>query len=139
MFPTLDASEIERVRRFGEVQSIGAGEALARVGDIGHGPSIILAGEVEVTQHDRSGLRTPRHITFASSGGRYDPFYHDFVNHIGLPSVLQFFARSIECPANGANCRIIKNTYGNEPKNRQRRHATPLSAYRTVPRRNSCR
>jgi hypothetical protein len=31
------------------------------------------------------------------------------VNHIGLPSVLQFFARSIERPANGANCRIIKN------------------------------
>jgi hypothetical protein len=47
------------------------------------------------------------------------------VNHIGLPSVLQFFARSIERPANGANCRIIKNTYGNEPKNGQRHHATP--------------
>ena len=31
------------------------------------------------------------------------------MNHIGLPSVLQFFARSIERPANGANCRIIKN------------------------------
>jgi len=55
MFPNLETSEIERVRRFGEVQSIGAGEALARVGNVGHGLSIILSGEVEVTQHDRSG------------------------------------------------------------------------------------
>ena len=38
MFPNLEASEVERVRRFGEVQSFGAGEALARVGNVGHGP-----------------------------------------------------------------------------------------------------
>jgi thioredoxin reductase (NADPH) len=55
MFPNLETSEIERVRRFGEVQSISAGEALASVGNVGHGLSIILSGEVEVTQHDRSG------------------------------------------------------------------------------------
>jgi thioredoxin reductase (NADPH) len=55
MFPNLETSEIERVRRFGEVQSIGAGEALASVGNVGHGLSIILSGEVEVTQHERSG------------------------------------------------------------------------------------
>ncbi len=55
MFPNLETSEIERVRRFGEVQSIGAGEALASVGKVGHGLSIILSGEVEVTQHERSG------------------------------------------------------------------------------------
>ena len=59
VFPILEASEIDRVRRFGEVQSFGAGDALASVGDIGHGLSIILAGEVEVTQHDRSGGGTP--------------------------------------------------------------------------------
>ena len=55
MFPNLEASEVERVRRFGEVQSFGAGEALASVGNIGHGLSIVLAGEVDVTRHDRSG------------------------------------------------------------------------------------
>ena len=55
MFPNLETSEIERVRRFGEVQSFGAGEALASVGNVGHGLSIILSGEVDVTQHDRSG------------------------------------------------------------------------------------
>jgi len=55
MFPNLEASEVERVRRFGEVQSFDDGDALATGGNIGHGLSIILAGEVEVTQHDRSG------------------------------------------------------------------------------------
>ena len=55
MFPNLEASEVERVRRFGEVQSFGAGEALASVGNVGHGLSIVLSGDVDVTQHDRSG------------------------------------------------------------------------------------
>jgi thioredoxin reductase (NADPH) len=55
MFPSLEASEVERVRRFGEVQSFGAGEALASVGNIGHGLSIVLSGDVDVTRHDRSG------------------------------------------------------------------------------------
>jgi thioredoxin reductase (NADPH) len=54
-FPNLEAPEVERVRRFGEVQSFGAGEALASVGNVGHGLSIVLSGEVDVTQHDRSG------------------------------------------------------------------------------------
>jgi len=59
MFPVLDPSEIERVRRFGKVRSYGAGEALAKVGDAGHGLSVILAGKVDITQHDQSGQREP--------------------------------------------------------------------------------
>ncbi len=59
MFPVLDPSEIERVRRFGKVRSYGAGEALAKVGDAGHGLSVILAGKVDITQHDELGRRTP--------------------------------------------------------------------------------
>jgi thioredoxin reductase (NADPH) len=59
MFPTLEAAEIERVRRFGQVRFYGAGEALAKVGDVGHGLTIILAGRVDITQHDQLGLRTP--------------------------------------------------------------------------------
>ena len=55
MFPNLEPSEVERVRRFGEVQSFGAGEALASVGTVGHGLSIVLSGDVDVTRHDRSG------------------------------------------------------------------------------------
>src|SRR5262249_37113147 len=59
MFPILEPQEIERVRRFGEVRSYDAGEALAKVGDMGHGLLIILAGHVDITQHDQSGRRTP--------------------------------------------------------------------------------
>src|SRR3984893_18393372 len=57
MFPTLERAEIERVRRFGEVRSYGAGAALAKVGEVGAGLSIILAGKVDITQHDESGRR----------------------------------------------------------------------------------
>jgi thioredoxin reductase (NADPH) len=59
MFPILDTAEIERVRRFGKLRAYGAGEALVKVGDVGHGLTIVLAGEVNVSQHDPSGLRTP--------------------------------------------------------------------------------
>ena len=57
MFPVLEPVEIERVRRFGKVRSYGAGEALAKVGEKGHGLAVILAGTVEITQHDESGRR----------------------------------------------------------------------------------
>jgi thioredoxin reductase (NADPH) len=59
MFPTLEPAEIERLRRFGEVRSYGAGEALAKVGEVGHGLTIILAGEVDVTRRDQSGRSEP--------------------------------------------------------------------------------
>ena len=55
MFPVLEPAEIERVRRFGKVRSYRAGEALAKVGEVGHGLTIILGGNVEITQHDRIG------------------------------------------------------------------------------------
>src|SRR3979411_2442917 len=58
MFPTLMPAEIERVRRFGEVRSYGAGEALAKVGERGLGLSIVLSGKIDITQHDESGRRT---------------------------------------------------------------------------------
>jgi thioredoxin reductase (NADPH) len=57
MFLTLEHAEIERVRRFGELRSYEAGEALARVGTVGDGLTIILAGKVDITQHDASGRR----------------------------------------------------------------------------------
>src|SRR6266516_7224102 len=59
MFPVLEPSEIERVRRFGVVRSYAAGKPLAKVGEVGHGLTIILAGKVDVTQHDESGRRAP--------------------------------------------------------------------------------
>src|SRR4249919_3530545 len=59
MFPVLQPAEIERVRRFGKMRSYGAGEALARAGEVGGGLTIILAGKVDVTQHHESGRREP--------------------------------------------------------------------------------
>src|SRR5258708_10162441 len=58
MSPGLEPAEIERVRRFGKVRSYGVGEALAKVGEMGLGLTIILGGNVEITQHDESGRRT---------------------------------------------------------------------------------
>jgi thioredoxin reductase (NADPH) len=58
MCPVLEPSEIERVRRFGVVRSYGTGEALAKVGEVGAGLTIILAGKVDVTH--RCGPIRPR-------------------------------------------------------------------------------
>jgi thioredoxin reductase (NADPH) len=57
MFPTLEAAEIERVRRFGERRSYATGEQLAKTGDVSQGFMIILAGTVDVTQHHDGGPR----------------------------------------------------------------------------------
>src|SRR5215475_14567565 len=57
MFPVLESTDIERVRRFGKVRSYRAGEALVQVGNVGAGLTIILTGRVDVTQHDKSGRR----------------------------------------------------------------------------------
>lgn len=59
MFPILEPAETERVRRFGEARSYAAGEALAKIGDVGRGLTIILSGHVNVTQRDPSGVDTP--------------------------------------------------------------------------------
>jgi len=55
MFPDLDPVEIGRVRRFGEVRSFAAGEALLTAGQIGPGLIVILAGRVDITQRNQSG------------------------------------------------------------------------------------
>ena len=59
MFPTLEPAEIERLRRFGKLRTYGPGEALARVGETGHGMTIILDGEVVITQPSGLGGVTP--------------------------------------------------------------------------------
>jgi thioredoxin reductase (NADPH) len=59
MFPTLDPSEIERVRRFGKLRAFEPGELLAKTGDVSGGLSIILSGEVDVVRHTSSGERAP--------------------------------------------------------------------------------
>jgi thioredoxin reductase (NADPH) len=55
----LEAFEIERVRRFGKVRSYDDGAALAKVGEVGPGLTIILAGQVEIVRRDGLGHSTP--------------------------------------------------------------------------------
>ena len=57
LFPILEPAEVDRVRRFGKVSSYRAGEALAQVGEISPGLTIILAGHVDIAQRDQSGRR----------------------------------------------------------------------------------
>src|SRR3954471_24379715 len=55
MYPLLAPAEVERLRRFGAPRHFAAGEMLVRTGESGHGLTLILAGEVDITQHDESG------------------------------------------------------------------------------------
>jgi thioredoxin reductase (NADPH) len=57
MFPTLGAAELGRLERFGERRAYGAGEAVVKVGEAGHGLILILAGQVEMSQSDELGGR----------------------------------------------------------------------------------
>jgi thioredoxin reductase (NADPH) len=59
MFPVLEPAEIERLRRFGTTRSYAAGDALAKVGETGHGLTIVLAGHVNVTRHAEQGQGIP--------------------------------------------------------------------------------
>ena len=59
MFPTLAPAEVERLRRFGEARRFEAGETLTRTGETGHGLTLFLSGEVEISQRDGEGMRTP--------------------------------------------------------------------------------
>ncbi len=86
-FPTLEPAEIERLRRFGEVRSYGAGEALAKVGAVGHGLAIILAGNVDITQHDQWGRRT---LVVTHGPGS---FMGELAQLAGRPSLLDAYAR----------------------------------------------
>ncbi|HME22987.1 MAG TPA: FAD-dependent oxidoreductase [Acetobacteraceae bacterium] len=52
MFPKLLPDEIERLRRFGEIRRYGQGAALWRLGETGHGLTVILSGAVVVTRRD---------------------------------------------------------------------------------------
>src|SRR5262249_19894292 len=59
MFPTLEPGEIERLRRSGELRRSGVGELMSRVGQVGMGVSVVLAGAVEITRRDEAGRSQP--------------------------------------------------------------------------------
>ena len=57
ILPHLDATDIERAWRYGEVRSFAAGDALATIGQVGVGLGIVLSGRVNVYRHDARGER----------------------------------------------------------------------------------
>ncbi len=59
MFPTLEAAEVDRMRRFGEARTYDAGARLLEAGEISPGMIVILSGEVRVTQHNVLGRDQP--------------------------------------------------------------------------------
>jgi thioredoxin reductase (NADPH) len=88
MFPALTEAEIARLRRFGAPRSYAAGDALATVGEAGHGLTLILSGEVEISQHDESGERTP--IVTHGRGS----FMGELAQLSGRPSLVDAYALS---------------------------------------------
>ena len=58
-FPTLTPAEVQRLRRFGEPRAFAEGEALTKVGETGHGLTLIVSGAVAVTQRDQLGHIRP--------------------------------------------------------------------------------
>ncbi|THD82545.1 MAG: cyclic nucleotide-binding domain-containing protein [Phenylobacterium sp.] len=55
IYPTLTASEIDRLRRFGTPKDYADGEVLVHPGEVGHGLSVILTGHVAITQPNPRG------------------------------------------------------------------------------------
>lgn len=56
MFPTLEPAEVDRLRRFGELRRFDAGAAIVRLGEAGHGLTIILAGHATVTRRREAAV-----------------------------------------------------------------------------------
>jgi thioredoxin reductase (NADPH) len=85
LFPVLEPMEIERLRRFGTVHSFAAGESLAKVGERGHGLTIVLEGAVEISQRDEAG-RVP--IVTHRAGA----FMGELAQLSGRPSLVDAYA-----------------------------------------------
>ena len=59
VFPVLSTAELLRVHRFGDVQSFGPGSSVAKLGEPGHGLTVILTGHVAVARQDQAGALQP--------------------------------------------------------------------------------
>jgi thioredoxin reductase (NADPH) len=87
VFPILEPAEIERVRRFGKVRAYRAGEALATVGEVGLGLTVILAGKVVITQRHESARSTPI-VTYEAGG-----FMGELAQLAGRPALVDAHAQ----------------------------------------------
>jgi thioredoxin reductase (NADPH) len=67
IFPVLEAQEVERMRRVGELRTFDKGEALATSGQRSPGVVVVLSGRVRVSRTDVSGVE--EHIITHGPGG----------------------------------------------------------------------
>src|SRR5262247_1998724 len=106
VFPTLQPDEIDRVRRFGKVRTYADGEPLVRVGERGQGLPVVLSGQVDMTQHEESGGRTP--ITTHGPGG----FMGELAQLAGRPALVDGHARgqveALVIPPEGLRALLIR-------------------------------
>jgi thioredoxin reductase (NADPH) len=58
MFPVLAPGEVARLRRFGEPRAYAAGEAVTRMGEAGRGLTLVVSGELTVTQPHETAVAT---------------------------------------------------------------------------------
>jgi thioredoxin reductase (NADPH) len=86
MFPTLTQAEIQRLCRFGAPVRFEKGDAPARVGAPGAGLTVILSGDVEVSQSDQGGPR--RSIVTYHEGS----FMGELSSLSGRPSLVDAYA-----------------------------------------------
>ena len=59
MFPVLSGTEIDHVRRFGEIRRFAAGELLFHAGEAVPGMYVILSGRVAIVPRDGLGQTVP--------------------------------------------------------------------------------
>ncbi len=88
MFPTLEPAEVERLRRFGEIQHFAAGEALIRAGRPADGFFVILSGRVRISQTDPMG-RSATIVTHTAGS-----FMGEVAQLSGSPSLVDAFAET---------------------------------------------
>lgn len=86
MFPTLTPTEIERLRRFGELRNYPKGAELARTGQVGEGLLVFLSGEADVTHNDGDHRRI--HIVTHHAGS----FQGELAQLSGRPSLVNAHA-----------------------------------------------
>jgi thioredoxin reductase (NADPH) len=82
MFPHLSDDELARLARFGEPRSYRPGETVAHVGQSGVGLTLILSGEVEISQHNNGAAGT--HIVTHKRGS----FMGELAQLSGRPSLV---------------------------------------------------
>jgi thioredoxin reductase (NADPH) len=86
MFPILGPIEMERLQRFGTARRYDAGDALVKVGDKGHGLTLILSGKVDITHRDETG----RHLRITTHG--VGGFMGELAQLTGRPSLVDAHA-----------------------------------------------